>query len=48
MYIPDIDTYFSFDFNLVAYLNRCYREFLKIPEEDRKSKSLTELPPLKN
>jgi hypothetical protein len=32
MYIPDIDTYFSFDFNLVAYLNRCYREFLKIPE----------------
>ena len=48
MYTPDVKTYYSFDFNLPSYLSRCYREFMMIPEEDRKSKSLTQLTPAKN
>jgi len=48
LYTPDVNTYFSFDFNLPSYLNHSYREFMMIPEEDRKSKSLTQLTPAKN
>jgi hypothetical protein len=47
MYMPDANTFFDPQFSLVPYLNTSYREFMKIPEDERKSKSLTELPPLK-
>jgi len=48
LYTPDVKTYFSFDFSLPSYLSRCYREFMMIPEEERKSRSLTQLTPTKN
>jgi len=43
LYMPDVKTYFSPAFNLVAYLNGCYEEFLKIPVEQRQSKTFTQL-----
>lgn len=48
LYMPDIDTYFAPDFNLVAYLNEKYKEFNEIPADQRQSKSLTQLTPAKN
>jgi hypothetical protein len=47
MYTPDAKTFFDPQFNIITYVNASYREFMKIPEEDRKSKSLTELPAIK-
>jgi hypothetical protein len=38
-YRPDIKTFDRNDFNLVAYLNNCYKDFLKMPEDKRKSTS---------
>jgi len=43
MYMPDVKTYYSAEFNLVAYLNASYEEFNKIPVEQRQSKELTQL-----
>jgi hypothetical protein len=36
-YRPDIKMYFNEGFNLSAYLNDSYKDFLKIPQEKRKS-----------
>jgi hypothetical protein len=43
LYIPDIDTYTSPEFNLAAYVNSCYKEFRKIPLEKRQSKEFLQL-----
>ena len=43
LYTPNVATYTSHSFNLAGYLNTCYKEFLKIPEEKRRSKELIEL-----
>ncbi len=43
LYTPDTKTYFSPDFHITAYVNECYKEFLKIPAEQRRSKELTQL-----
>ncbi|HZY38770.1 MAG TPA: hypothetical protein VFE53_19055 [Mucilaginibacter sp.] len=48
LYTPDINTYFTPAFNLVAYLNTSFEEFNKIPADQRQSKSLTQLVPDKN
>ena len=37
LYIPDIKTYSSHEFNLLNYLTACYQEFLKIPAGQRQS-----------
>ena len=37
LYTPDVTTYYSSDFSLVAYLNTCYQKFLEIPAEERQS-----------
>ncbi|MFI5160425.1 MAG: hypothetical protein ACHQHN_04070 [Sphingobacteriales bacterium] len=46
MYTPDIPTYTSPSFNIVFYVDSCYKEFRKIPADKRASKELTELNPL--
>jgi len=43
MYTPSIDTFTAPDFNLTVYINTCYREFMKIPADERASPSLTSL-----
>lgn len=43
LYTPGMETYTSADFNFTLYLSTCYREFLKIPEDQRRSKQLTDL-----
>lgn len=43
LYMPDKNTYFAPDFDLTTYLSDSYKEFMKIPEEQRKSKKLTQL-----
>lgn len=48
LYTPDINTYFGEGFNLVAYINQKYKEFMQIPADQRQSKSLTQLVPDKN
>jgi hypothetical protein len=40
LYTPNVPTFTSHEFNLTLYINDCYKEFLKIPEEKRKSKDL--------
>lgn len=39
-YSPDIKTYHSPEFNLVTYINQCYKEFVKLPEAERKKTSI--------
>jgi hypothetical protein len=48
LYTPDINTYTGSDFNLAAYINHCYKEFLKIPLEERQSKQFLNLKPKSN
>ncbi|MBS1524630.1 MAG: carboxypeptidase-like regulatory domain-containing protein [Bacteroidetes bacterium] len=43
MYTPDIATYTSPEFNFTIYINTSYTEFMKMPEEKRKSKDLLNL-----
>ena len=43
LYTPNISTYTSSDFNLTIYIDTCYKEFMKISIDDRKSKQLTDL-----
>jgi hypothetical protein len=43
MYTPTIEAYTDPAFNLVVYIDSCYKEFLKIPKEQRESKDLTDL-----
>ena len=43
MYTPTIQTYTDPAFNLVIYIDSNYKEFLKIPKEQRESKDLTDL-----
>ena len=43
LYTPGVETYTSSEFNFTLYLSISYREFMKIPEEERKSKKLTDL-----
>jgi len=37
LYIPDIKTYNSKDFNLLSYLNDCYQKWLKLSDDERKA-----------
>lgn len=39
-YSPDIKTYTAADFNLSAYLNKCYKEFIKLPPDERTKASI--------
>ena len=43
LYKPGIETYTDPAFNLTVYIDSCYKEFLKIPADRRKSKDLTDL-----
>ncbi len=43
LYRPNIETFTSGDFNMTIYIDNCYKEFLKIPLEKRKSKDYTRL-----
>lgn len=42
-YTPAISTYFSDKFNLLNYINDCYKDFLKFPEDKRKSPTYFQL-----
>jgi hypothetical protein len=42
-YTPGISTYFSSKFNLLGYINENYKEFLKFPEDKRKSETYFQL-----
>jgi hypothetical protein len=48
LYMPDRQTYYGPAFNLVGYVNSCYEEFVKIPQDERQSKELTQLTKDKN
>jgi hypothetical protein len=39
-YSPDIETFTSSEFNLALYLNKCYKEFLKLTPEERLKASI--------
>lgn len=41
LYTPSVKVYKSKDFNLLAYLNKCYKEFITLPPEKRLSDKLT-------
>jgi len=43
LYTPTIDTFTAPEFNLTVYINNSYREFMKIPADERASASLTSL-----
>jgi hypothetical protein len=43
LYTPDVATFTAPGFNLTLYINNSYDDFMKIPEEKRKSKELTQL-----
>lgn len=42
-YTPDSKTYFSDKFNMAAYINESYKEFMKLPEDKRKSTTYFQL-----
>ncbi|TSJ43420.1 hypothetical protein FO440_04300 [Mucilaginibacter corticis] len=42
-YTPDIKTYYDKKFNLSLYINESYQDFLKIPEEKRRSTTFSQL-----
>jgi hypothetical protein len=48
LYLPDKNTFYAADFNLIGYINGCYEEFVKIPLDQRQSKELTQLTSSKN
>jgi len=39
-YMPDVKTFTSNNFNLLAYLDSCYKQFMKLPEERRREDKL--------
>jgi hypothetical protein len=39
LYIPEAEVYSNKDFNLLTYLNACYKEWLTLPEEKRAAAS---------
>ncbi|MDB5017867.1 MAG: hypothetical protein JWQ84_2699 [Mucilaginibacter sp.] len=39
MYIPEVEVYTNKDFNLLTYLNACYKEWLTLPEDKRHAAS---------
>ena len=43
LYIPDVKTYTNIGFNLAAYLNFSYKDFMKIPQQKRRSKDFLKL-----
>ena len=43
LYLPDDSTFYASNFNLISYLNTNYQEFMKIPLEDRQSKTYLQL-----
>ena len=43
LYLPDANTFYASNFNLISYLNTNYQEFMKIPIEDRQSKTYLQL-----
>ena len=43
IYIPDVKTYVSSKFNLLLYLDACYKKFLTIPLKDRQSPTYLQL-----
>ncbi len=43
LYKPSIETFYAANFKMTEYLNDCYRKFMQIPEEKRKSKELVSL-----
>lgn len=43
LYTPDADTYKSSSFNLLVYLNGCYKQYLKLPVEKRRVEKLDSL-----
>lgn len=43
LYKPGVETFYDPNFKMTEYLNTCYRKFMQIPEEKRKSKELVSL-----
>jgi len=43
LYMPDAATWYSSKFNLMLYINDCYKKFLQIPAEKRQSKTFMQL-----
>lgn len=43
LYMPDVATYFGDGFSLTTYLSDSYKDFMKIPPDERRSKKLTQL-----
>ncbi len=43
LYMPDAATWYSSKFNLMLYINDCYKKFLLIPVEKRQSKTFLQL-----
>jgi hypothetical protein len=40
LYMPDVKTYNSKDFNLLSYLNDCYQKWLKLSDDERKASQI--------
>lgn len=45
LYIPSVKVFTSNDFNLLYYLEKCYKEFMALPPEKRRSSKLTPVNP---
>jgi len=43
LYIPDVREYTAGNFDLIIYLNDCYKEFVKIPIKERQSRDFLKL-----
>ncbi len=43
LYTPSLTAYTSPDFNMTLYIDTAYKEFMKIPAEQRRSKKMTDL-----
>jgi len=45
LYRPNIEEFKSPEFNLTLYLNACYKKFMQLPADKRRSKHLTDIVP---
>jgi hypothetical protein len=43
LYTPSLRVYRSNEFDFPLYVNKCYKDFMKLPEEKRKSKTLADI-----
>jgi len=45
LYVPSVKVFTSNDFNLLYYLEKCYKEFMALPLEKRRSSKLNPIHP---